>query len=520
LRHTSFRKLYIAWVCACLCMFMSDVASAWLMTSLTTSPILVALVQSAATLPIFLFGLPSGALADILDRRRLLIFTQVWGVAVAAMLFSTAITASLNPAFLLVLVFANGIVLAIRWPAFSATIPELVPLREVPLASALSGVANNGSRIVGPLLAGVIIATYGPAWAFALTATLSAIAATLLFAWPYRRKPSALPSERISGAMRVGVQHVRQSPRVRMVMARVVCFFFNSIAVMALLPLVAKELVQAPSGHGGAQTFSLLLAMMGAGAVTVAMAMPAINRRFTRDVRYRTGTIVFAAATVVVALSPWRGLAFIALYFAGAAWLFTANTLMVAGTLSLPDWVRARGLSIIQMSMMGATASGAAIWGWVASHGSVRIALLASALGGPLGLLITRRTVLGKDAPEELTPAGNWTHPELATPIDPDEGPVLVMVEYQIDPAKTDEFVALMRESRRVWLAHGLLEWQLFSDVSREGRHVEHMVDESWAAYLRRNERIAASYLPLRERKRAMHIGPDAPVVSRYIARH
>jgi len=501
-------------------MFMSDVASAWLMTSLTASPVLIALVQSAATLPIFLFGLPSGALADILDRRRLLIFTQVWAVAVAAMLFGTAVSGALNPAFLLVLVFANGLVLAVRWPAFSATIPELVPMREVPLASALSGVANNGSRIVGPLVAGVIIATFGPAWAFACTATLSAVAAALLFAWPYRRKPSALPDERMSGAMRVGVQHVRQSPRVRMVMARVVCFFFNSIAVMALLPLVAKELMQASAGHGGAQTFSLLLAMMGAGAITVAIAMPAINRRFTRDVRYRGGTIIFAVATVVIALSPWQWLALIALYFGGAAWLFTANTLMVAGTLSLPDWVRARGLSIIQMSMMGATASGAAIWGFVASHYGVRTALLAAAVGGPLALLLTRRTALGKDAPEELTPAGNWTHPELAAPIDPDEGPVLVMVEYRIDPARTEEFVALMRESRRVWLAHGLLEWHLFSDISREGRHVEHMVDESWAAYLRRNERIATSYLRLRERKRAMHVGPEAPVVSRYIARH
>jgi MFS family permease len=193
---------------------------------------------------------------------------------------------------------------------------------------------------------------------------------------------------------------------------------------------------------------------------------------------------------------------------------------MVAAQLSLPEWVRARGLSIIQMAMMGATASGAAIWGFVASHGSVRIALLASAVAGPLGLLLTRRNELGKDAPEELVPAGVWTHPELVAPIDPDEGPVLVVVEYQIDPARTDEFVALMRESRRVWLAHGLRQWNLFSDVSREGRHVEHMVDESWASYLRRNERIAASYIPLREKKRAMHIGPDAPVVNRYIARH
>jgi MFS family permease len=501
-------------------MFMSDVASAWLMTALTTSPVMIALVQTAATLPIFLLGLPSGALADILDRRALLIFTQLWAVVVAAMLFGTALTSNVTPILLLVLVFANGLVLAVRWPAFSATIPELVPMREVPLASALSGIANNGSRIVGPLLAGTIIASFGVAYVFAFTATVSAAAAVLLFLWQYARKPSSLPSERISGAIRVGIQHVRQSPRVRQVMIRVVCFFFNSIAVMALLPLVAQPLTDDPAQHAGARTFALLLAAMGAGAVSIAIVMPGINRRFTRDIRYRFGTLVFALATVVVALSPYLWLALLALYFAGAAWLFTANTLMVAAQLSLPEWVRARGLSIIQMAMMGATASGAAIWGSVASRGGVRVALLASAVAGPLALLLTRRTELGKDAPEELVPAGVWTHPELVAPIDPDEGPVLVMVEYRIDPARTDEFIALMRESRRVWLAHGLRQWNLFSDVSREGRHVEHMVDESWASYLRRNERIAASYLPLREKKMAMHVGPDAPVVTRYIARH
>jgi MFS family permease len=495
-------------------MFTSDVASAWLMTSLTTSPIMIALVQSAATAPIFLLGLPSGALADILDRRRLLIFTQVWAVVVAGLLFTMAITRTLSPALLLILVFANGLVLAIRWPAFAATVPELVPMPEVPMASALSGVANNGSRIVGPLIAGLIIASIGAAYVFAFTAVVSAAAAGLLFAWSYVKKPSSLPSERMSSAIRVGVQHVRQSPRVQRVMVRVVCFFFNSIAVMALLPLVAKQL-----GGGGAETFSLLMAAMGTGAVTIALSMPRLSRRWSRDVRYRIGTVVFAAMTTVVAFAPNRPVALVALFFAGGAWLGTANTLMVAGTLSLPDWVRARGLSIIQMSMMGATASGAALWGWIASHADVRTSLVASAIAGPLVLLITGRSRIGAVAPEDLAPAGGWQQPEVTLEIAPDDGPVLVMIEYQIDPARTDEFLDIMRESRRVWLAHGLHAWSLFSDVSHEGRHVEHMVDESWASYLRRNERIAVSYLPLRERKRAMHLGPQAPVVTRYVGR-
>jgi len=514
LRYKSFRVLYSAWVGACLCMFTNDVASAWLMTSLTTSPVMIALVQTAATLPIFLLGLPSGALADILDRRRLLIFTQSWGVVVASALFATAITGHVTPVLLLLLVFANGLVLAIRWPAFSALIPELVPVAEIPTASALSGIANNGSRIAGPLIAGLIIASAGVSWVFAFTALVSAVSAALLISWSYSRKRSALPGERIAGAIRVGIQHVRQTPVLQRVMIRVFAFFFNSIGLIALLPLVAKQL-----GGSDANTFTLLMSSMGAGAVSAALALPRASRRWAQDVRYAAGTLIFAAGAALAALAEHRPVAMIALFFAGGAWMITANTLMVTATMALPDWVRARGLSIIQMAMMGASASGAAIWGYAAKMTGVPATLVMTALAGPLVLLLTRKTRIGSGAPEDLAPAGVWEMPPIAVPIDPEHGPVLVMVEYRIDPARTSEFLELMRESRRVWLAHGLHSWSLFSDVTQEGRHVEHFIDESWASYLRRNERIAASYVPLRERKWAMHIGPDTPAITRYIAR-
>jgi MFS family permease len=375
-------------------MFISEVASAWLMTSLTTSPVMIALVQTAATLPIFLVGLPSGALADIVDRRRLLIFTQVWAVIVAALLFVTAMTSVLNPALLLVLVFANGLVLAARWPAFSATIPELIPKPEVPLASALSGIANNGSRIVGPLIAGLVIATVGVAYVFALTAAISAAAALLLFWWSYTKRTSVLPSERIFGAIRVGIQHVRQSPRMRSIIVRVVCFFFQSIGLIALLPLVAQSL-----GGDGAQTYSLLMAAMGVGAVTMALSMGFANRRWSSETLYRGGMIVVAIATASAGFAPNRPFALVVMFCAGGAWLLTANSLMVAATMALPDWVRARGLSIVQMAMMGATATGAAIWGAVASVAGLRGGLVASALAGLFSLLITRRSTLEGHVP-------------------------------------------------------------------------------------------------------------------------
>ncbi|MEO7760667.1 MAG: MFS transporter [Casimicrobiaceae bacterium] len=513
LRHRSFRILWLAWVAACLCMWMSDVAAAWLMTSLTASPVMIALVQTAATLPIFLAGLPSGALADIVDRRRLLILTQAWAIIVALALFATASTATLNPVLLLLLVFANGLGLAARWPAFSALIPELVPANEVALGSALSGVANNGARIAGPLIAGAIITSAGSAYVFAFNAALSVVSGVLLLRWSYARKTSALPRERIAGAIRVGIQHVRQSPRLRYVMVRVIGFHFHSVALIALLPLVAKNV-----GHGNARTFTLLMAAMGAGAVCAALSMATVNRRFSPQQRLTGGSILFASATIAAALAPVLPVAMLALFAAGTAWMFGANTLMVSGTMALPDWVRARGLSMFQMAMMGSAAIGAALWGYVASLTSVPASLILSGVSALAALYLARRARLEAGPPEDLAPAPGWTLPEVTEPVDHDRGPVLVMIEYQIDPARTDEFLEVMRESRRVWLGHGLQSWNLFSDISRAGRHVEHMVDESWAAYLRRNERVAVSYLPLRERKLAMHTGPGAPVVTRYVA--
>jgi MFS family permease len=250
LRHKSFRLLFCAWVGASICMFISDVASAWLMTSLTTSPVMIALVQTAATLPIFLLGLPAGALADILDRRRLLIVTQAWAVVVATALFASAITGHVTPVLLLVLVFANGLVLTVRWPTFSALIPELVPRPEVPVASRMSGIANNGSRIIGPLLAGLIITAAGVAWVFAFTGgRVGGDCGCCSSTGRIRRSGASFPGERIAGAIRVGVQHVRQSPLLQMVMTRVSCFFFISIGLIALLPLVAKRLGWRRRGH-------------------------------------------------------------------------------------------------------------------------------------------------------------------------------------------------------------------------------------------------------------------------------
>ncbi len=514
LRHPTFRMLWMVWMVANVCMWMNEVTSAWVMTSLTSSPTLVALVQTASTLPVLLLGLPAGALADIIDRRRYLLFTQFWVAGVAALLCVATLTDTLNAPLLLFLTFANGIGLAMRWPVYSALVPELVPRHELSSALALNGIGMNLSRVVGPVVAGALIASAGSEYVFVLNAVLSLLTATVLLRW--RRQPqkiSAMPSERMVGAIRVGLQHVRQSPHIQAIMLRVFVFFLQSTAVLAMLPLVARNL-----RGGDAGTYTLLLASMGLGAIVTALLLPKVRSLMTRDELVRNGSLLHAAATLTVAFAPDVWVAIPAMLATGAAWIAVANSLTVAAQMALPDWVRARGMSIVQMSVMGGSALGAALWGQVASFTSIRVSLALSSACAVLALVLMRNLKVGGRAEEDLTPARAWTAPELAIPVEPEQGPVLVTIEYTIDPARKDEFAAVMQASRRIWLSNGLLAWELFHDVADPGRYIEHFIDESWAEYVRRNERVSSAYIALREQKLAFHVLEAPPLVRRFVA--
>jgi MFS family permease len=514
LAHPVFRMLWSVWLTANICLWMNDVAAAWMMTSLTTSPVMVALVQSASSLPVFLLGLPSGALADILDRRKYFIVTQFWVAAVGTLLCLVTISGWMSAPLLLALTFANGIGLAMRWPVFSAIIPELIPRSQLPAALALNGIAMNTSRIFGPILAGALIASAGSAYVFALNAVLSVIAGFVIMRWKTEPKTSALPGERFWGAIRVGVQHVRQSAPMKAILLRIIAFFLQAIALSSLLPLVAKRL---PGGDAG--TFTLLLVAMGCGAVVAALCMPRIRQMMDGEQLVRNGTLLQAAAMLVMAFASNIYVALPAMIFAGMAVISVANSLAVQAQMALPNWVRARGMSIYQMSLMGGAAIGAAIWGQVATLTDVRTSLIAAACGGVVLAGVTCRvSQVGVVDPEDLTLSQVLKPPVMPIPIQPDDGPVLTTVEYSIDPARADEFREVMQETRRARLRQGVLSCELFRDASVPGRYIEYMVDESWVEHLRRFDRVTAYDMALRERRLALHVGQQPPVVSRCIA--
>ena len=489
-------------------MWMNDVAAAWLMTTLTTSPVMVALVQSASTLPVFLLGLPSGALADILNRRHWFMFTQFWVAANARAALLAIVPGAMNAPLLLALTFANGIGLAMRWPVYAAIIPELVTRRELPNALALNGIAMNISRVIGPVVAGALIASLGTAYVFLLNAVLSLAAGFVIMRWRSEPKPSVLPGERFFGAMRVGFQYVAQSRAMRSVLVRIAVFFLQTTAVFALLPLVAKRMP-----GGGAGTYTVLLASLGVGAVAVAFLLPRLRALISRQRCCAMARCCRPPRWSASASRRMCGSAVPAMMVAGGAWLAVVNTLTVITQLSLPDWVRARGMSIYMMVMMGAAVGERGAMGAGRRAGSsVPWTYLAAALTR-LTAVPGEPSRLDPENEVDLTPARILAEPVPAFPVEHQMGPVMVTVDYQIDPARAEEFAAVMRESRANRLQKGALSWGLFHDTNLPGHYIEYFLDDSWADHLRRFDRFTAADAELRERRYAFHVGDEPPKV-------
>ena len=505
LRRPFFRSLWIADVASNIGTWMHDSAAAWLMTLLSPSPLMVSLVQAATTLPLFLLALPAGALADIFDRRRILLIAQVWWFLTTALLGVLTISGVIQPWMLLLITHAIGAGSAIDRPAWQAVIPETVPREELPAAVGLGSVAINIARAIGPALAGLIIVAGGPGPVFFINAV--SVLGVFFVLWRWRREPSraVLPAERLASAMRAGVRYVRYAPALRNVIVRTPAFVGFASALWALLPVVVKT-----SLGRGAVSYGVLVGSLGLGGLIGAALLPGWRKRWSTDAITGVATGVFALGCAALAWVSNFGILAGAMVLAGAGWLTTLSSLLLAAQRGAAGWVRGRALAISTLTLFGSLAVGAVVWGVVANRVGVAWALSAAAAGMVLGLGLIPRFRLAAAETLDLEPSRNWEDPVVAEELADDAGPVLVMVEYTIEPHQRAAFAAAARDLLRpIRRRDGAVFWELFVDSANPKRCVEYWLVESWAEHLRQHERTTQADREIQERVRALTVGHE-----------
>jgi MFS family permease len=476
-----FRALWIAQFASNVGTWMQTVGAQWLL--IDSSPVVVALVQTAASLPIVVLALPAGAWADLVDRRRLLLGAQAGMFLAAAALAGVAFARADSPAVILGLTFLLGCGNAVASPAWQAIQPDLVDRAVLPQAAALNGVSMNLARAIGPAVGGLLVATAGAGWVFALNALSFVGIAAVVARWRAPERVDAGSRERLVDAVRAGGRYVRHALIVRRLLYRAVLFIPAASAVWALLPVVAAEnLALGPGGYG------LLLGMVGAGAVAGAFGIPRL-RAAVGSARLVTGAmLVTATAIVVVATVPGPVLVGIALVPVGAAWIAVMSSLNSGLQLALPNWVRGRGLAYYLIVFQGAQAMGAVIWGVVADRTSVTTSLLTAAGVLAVAAIAGLRSPMPDTSKLDRSPSAHWPAPQLTLTPNADDGPVLVTLTYRVPERNAVAFAGAMRHVGRSRRRTGALRWELFRDGTDPTTFVESYLVGTWAEHRRQHE--------------------------------
>jgi MFS family permease/quinol monooxygenase YgiN len=511
LRQPVFRSLWVASAVSTIGSWMHDTGAAWLMTALSPSPLAISLMQVATSLPFFLLALPAGAIADVVDRRKMLIGTQAWMMVFAALLGILTIANLTTPTILLGLTFAICAGSAMNMPVWQSVTPELVVQEQLPSAVALSGIVINLSRSVGPALAGIIIALAGGNTGIVFLLNAASFVTIILVVYRWKREPivSALPTERIVGAIQAGARYVRFAPVFQSVLIRTIAYGVFASALLALLPLLARrELGLDALGYG------LILGCWGVGGLAGAFILPKARQKFSID-RIVAGSSC-VVGTMLLALAYVRELPLVCalMLLVGISSLCVLVCLNVSAQTAVPTWVRARALAVY---FQGSLSIGSILWGAIAQWTSLSIALASAAIGMILFVLLTRRYRLRCTELLDLRASLHWDRPILVFEPCPNDGPVLITLEYRIEPEKAIAFVEAMKDLSRIRRRDGAIQWGLYQDLSQPGRFVETALVESWAEHKRQYERVTNSDRAIENRVRAFHISKEPPKISHMI---
>ena len=498
LRIPVFRNLLIADVVSDIGTFMQNVGAAWLMVSLGAGPMYVALTQTASSLPFFLLALPAGAAGDIVDRRKLILFTEVWMVGVAIALVLLTIAGLITPWLLLALTFAISAGDAFETPTWRAVLPELVPKDELAEASALNGIEFNLARAVGPALAGLLISAAGVAAAFVAN-VLSFVGVILVVArWKRPVQKWNAPTETLTGATAAAIRYIRHSPAILALMIRTGTGMFFASALFALLPTIARGVSNSAIGYG------LLLGCFGAGAVLGAFVMQPLRARWSTEAVVSAGVTILGVAIVTTgALHRLTTLGPVIL-IGGSAWILFISLVNALIQNLAPDWIRARVLSVFILVSQGSMALGSAAWGALAQRAGVRTALMWAGCGA-VGTTVLALFAKLPDATADLSPWNHWRMPVVAQEVTPEleQGPVLVTAEYVIVRERKTEFLEAIHLYERVRRRDGASRWGIFHDTEFGDHYLETFLVSSWAEHLRQHDRQTQADRKLEERIRS-----------------
>lgn len=502
-----FRWLWVGVVISYLGVWMQTVGAQWLLVNAPNAGATVALVQTAATLPVMLLALPAGVLADAFDRRWLLITVQVYVFLVAGTLTGLTLAGLVTPALMLMFTFLLGIGGAVQLPTWQSVIPELVPRSQLGAATRLEMVGVNFGRSAGPAIAGVLIALLGVPSVFAVNALSVIFLTVALLRW--RRAPTESPMrrERFVAALRAGARYAWHEPMVRRILLRAVLFIAPGTALWALLPLVARERLGLDAGGYGA-----LFGALGVGAISAALVVGRIRGRLTTNRLLALAGIVYAAVLVVVVLLPNFVAALVLLVFAGLAWTAVVSTLNAELQMVLPAWVRARGLAIYLVTFTGCLAFASVIWGLVTDRFGVDTAFLVAAGIVGAGVLAGAFWKLPETGKLGQEPAAYWGEPRLAFEPEPDGGPIMVTVTFTVAHEHQAAYLEAMEQLRESRRRSGATRWELYRDAERPNRFVETFRVGSWEEHLRQHEgRLTATDQAVEEKALAFSDPPAEP---------
>lgn len=512
LRIITFRYMWLATLVSNTGTWMHDVGAGWLMTSLSTSAVMVAMVQTAMTFPALLLSLPAGALADIFDRRRYLMVVNLWMLVTAALLGVLTITHITNAWILLTLTFCMGIGMAMMMPAWQAVTPELVPRHELQRAISLNTLGVNVSRAVGPALAGVIVAAAGSGAVFLINATTFVFIIIILWRWRRTHVGSKLPAERFYSALKTGIRFARNSQTLHFALIRGTCFFIFASALWALLPLIAKYLLK-----GGPQTYGILLAAIGVGAVFGALVLPGFRAKYSADQLVTSASMLYAIALFSVASVHNLLLGVMAMALSGVAWITIMSTIQTAAQMALPNWVRSRGLAVFMMVFMGSLAGGSILWGKLAELAGLSVSLICAAIGTALAAILSRRWAISGIDNVDLNPSMHWQLPEIRAQVTHDRGPVMIVIHYQVEPGKESEFLRTIRRLGKSRRRDGAYAWDTLEDAVVPGHYIEYFMFNSWLEHLRLHERVTNDDRRLQEQLRTLLVADCKPEVTLFV---